>query len=75
MDAPAGIVIAGSGGPGVLQFEDDDGGPATVAVKDLAARLRRELPDRPPPFFYLACCHGNDVGEGAESAAACDPCG
>jgi tetratricopeptide (TPR) repeat protein len=67
---PTGVHFSGHGGPGVLQFEDDDGAPATVVVKDLAARLRRELPGRPPPFFYLACCHGNDVGEGAESAAA-----
>jgi hypothetical protein len=68
--APTGVHFSGHCGPGVLEFEDDDGGKAVVEVAELAERLRRELRGRPPAFFFLACCHGNDVGEGAESAAA-----
>jgi tetratricopeptide (TPR) repeat protein len=70
-EQPAGVHFSGHGGPATLVFEDDDGAARPAAVTDLVARLRRELPDgRLPPFFYLACCHGNDVGDGAESAAA-----
>src|SRR5207302_4616908 len=53
---PTGVHFSGHGGPGTLLFEDNDGGPAPVAVETLARRLRRELRERPPSFFYLACC-------------------
>src|SRR5262249_39718724 len=67
---PTGVHFSGHGGPGVLLFEDEDGAAARCRVKELADRLGREGRERPPPFFYLACCHGNDVGEDAASAAA-----
>ena len=67
---PVGVHFSGHGGPGTLLFEDDDGERATVAVTELVERLRRELRERLPAFFYLACCHGNDGGAEAESAAA-----
>jgi tetratricopeptide (TPR) repeat protein len=58
---PAGIHFSGHGGPGQLQFEDDEGRGQSVAVGELVDRLRRSLPDGSlPPFFYLANCHGND---------------
>ena len=70
-EQPTGVHFSGHGGPGMLAFEDDFGDLDRVPVVKLVERLRGELTDgRLPPFFYLACCHGNDVGEGAESAAA-----
>jgi tetratricopeptide (TPR) repeat protein len=70
-ESPTGVHFSGHGGPGALEFEDDDGARVLVPVSELVSRLRRELPaGRLPAFFYLACCRGNDVGDGAESAAA-----
>ena len=74
---PTGIHFSGHGGPGVLQFEDDEGRGHAVGVGDLLDRLRGHLPDGVlPPFFYLANCHGNDPAAiasgqpGVESLAA-----
>jgi tetratricopeptide (TPR) repeat protein len=69
---PTGVHFSGHGGPGLLVFEDDDGEASEVPVAELAERLRREMPNgRLPPFFYLACCHGNDGDDGgAELSAA-----
>ncbi|HEX5270816.1 MAG TPA: CHAT domain-containing protein, partial [Gemmataceae bacterium] len=65
---PCGVHFSGHGGPGSLVFEDDDGAARVVPVAELAERLRRDMPNgRLPPFFYLACCHGDG---GAELSAA-----
>src|SRR5208283_4052408 len=65
------------GGPGRLEFEDDEGGEHMVTVDELLQPLREQIPDgKLPPFFYLASCHGNTPGEpekgtpGSESLAA-----
>lgn len=70
---PRGAHFSGHGGPGSLVFEDDYGEQQSVAVEELAGRLRMLSTGSRPPFFYLASCHGNDprdTGRGAESAAA-----
>ena len=74
---PAGIHFSGHGGPGVLSFEDDEGGARPVAVGELVSELKKNDPEGLlPPFFYLANCHGNDPAAleegrpGVESLAA-----
>jgi hypothetical protein len=58
---PAGIHFSGHGGPGVLDFEDDEGRAKPVTVDELTSELKKNLPEGLlPPFFYLANCHGND---------------
>jgi len=58
---PTGIHFSGYGGPGQLQFEDDEGRDHTVKVAELVEHLRKSHPEGLlPPFFYLANCHGND---------------
>ncbi len=76
-ERPTGIHFSGHGAPGQLVFEDDEGREAAVTIKKLLEELRDRIPDRKlPPFFYLASCHGNTLGEpekgtpGSETLAA-----
>ena len=76
-ERPTGIHFSGHGGPGRLEFEDDEGGEHLVTVDELLQPLREQIPDgKLPPFFYLASCHGNTPGEpekgtpGSETLAA-----
>lgn len=60
-ETPTGIHFSGHGKPGALLFENDYGQEDEVPVEKVLDALRHRLPDsrRLPPFFYLACCHGN----------------
>jgi tetratricopeptide (TPR) repeat protein len=76
-EKPLGIHFSGHGGPGQLQFENDEGESDVVSIRSLLDRLRQRLPDGGlPKFFYLASCHGNEPGApdkgraGSESSAA-----
>jgi hypothetical protein len=72
-----GVHFSGHGSPGQLQFENDEGRAAPLAIGELMDRLRARLPAGAlPPFFYLASCHGNEPSvpeagaSGSESSAA-----
>jgi hypothetical protein len=57
------------GAPGVLELEDEDGGPVRVSAKDLIGPIRRA--GRPLPLVLLNACHGGvQAGETASLAGA-----
>jgi tetratricopeptide (TPR) repeat protein len=67
---PTVIHYSGHGGPGVLLFEDEFGGPREVPVRDMIARARNKGVQRWPRLFYLACCHGQTSAQIASMATS-----
>jgi len=73
---PIGIHFSGHGAPGVLLFEDEEGGKVEVSIAHLLQRIRTKAPSRFHSFFYLASCYGNtpampkqgQVGSGISAA-------
>jgi tetratricopeptide (TPR) repeat protein len=62
---PMGIHFSGHGGPGTLLFEDDEGMPKEIEVREFLRELRSCIsdPESFPRFLYLASCHGNTPPE------------
>jgi len=47
--------LSGHGQAGVLELEDEDGGPVPASAGRLAEVIRES--GRPAPLVFLACCH------------------
>jgi tetratricopeptide (TPR) repeat protein len=72
VEKPTAIHFSGHGAPASLVFEDDEGRADVVPVDSLLRRLRARIEGPLPPLFFLASCHGNDIGgANAETSAAC----
>ncbi|MGE0642341.1 MAG: TIR domain-containing protein [Nitrospira sp.] len=74
-ERPCGIHFSGHGTPGALVFENDEGFEDRVEIDRLVTELRQRGDGALPPFFYLACCHGNTPpqpakGQGGSASSA-----
>ncbi len=62
-----GVHFSGHGAPGLLIFENDEGGEEYVKLKSLVETFKRESEQNAiPPFFYLASCFGQEAGQSKE---------
>lgn len=68
-ERPRGIHFSGHGTPGALIFENDEGFEDRVEIDRLVTELRQRGDGALPPFFYLACCHGNTPPQPAKGQA------